>query len=63
VEILILLIPISFFLMLGAGYAFFWAVNNNQFDDLEQQGLHLDDHDKVIDTAAPEHPLESIKEH
>jgi nitrogen fixation-related uncharacterized protein len=49
--------------MLGAGYAFFWAVNNNQFDDLEQQGLHLDDHDKVIDTAAPEHPLESIKEH
>jgi cbb3-type cytochrome oxidase maturation protein len=33
-----LLIPLSIVLLAGAVWAFFWAVDRGQFDELEQQG-------------------------
>jgi cbb3-type cytochrome oxidase maturation protein len=36
---LALLIPLSILLLVGAGIAFFWAVNHGQFDDMETPGL------------------------
>jgi cbb3-type cytochrome oxidase maturation protein len=38
-----LLIPLSLVLLGGAVWAFFWAVDHEQFDELEQQG------DKILD--------------
>jgi cbb3-type cytochrome oxidase maturation protein len=38
-----LLIPLSLILLAGAVWAFFWAVDHGQFDELEQQG------DKILD--------------
>ncbi|HET9048580.1 MAG TPA: cbb3-type cytochrome oxidase assembly protein CcoS [Chiayiivirga sp.] len=38
-SILILMIPLSLLFVLGAGAAFFWAVNHDQFDDMESPGL------------------------
>ena len=42
-EVLIWLIPISVVLLSIAGAAFVWAVNNRQFDDLDQHGLDVID--------------------
>ena len=36
---LILLIPLSILLLVGAGIALFWAVDHGQFDDMETPGL------------------------
>ena len=42
--ILLLMIPLSLLLVGGAVALFFWAVNHDQFDDLETPGLlPLDD--------------------
>ena len=38
-NILLLLIPLSLLFMAGAVWAFFWAVNHDQFDDLETPAL------------------------
>jgi cbb3-type cytochrome oxidase maturation protein len=38
-----LLIPLSIVLLAGAVWAFFWAVDRGQFDELEQQG------DKILE--------------
>ncbi len=38
-NILIVLIPLSILLLIGAGVAFFWAVENDQFDDMDTPGL------------------------
>jgi cbb3-type cytochrome oxidase maturation protein len=38
-----LLIPLSLILLAGAVWAFFWAVDHGQFDELEKQG------DKILD--------------
>jgi len=47
VNILLLLIPISLLFLAGAVWAFFWAVNHDQFDDLDTPGLlPLGDSDK-----------------
>jgi len=44
VTILLLMIPLSLLLMGGAVAFFFWAVDHDQFDDLETPGLlPLDD--------------------
>lgn len=41
---LIVLIPLSILLLIGAAAAFFWAVNHDQFDDMDTPGLlPLDD--------------------
>jgi cbb3-type cytochrome oxidase maturation protein len=37
-EILFVLIPLSLALVVGAAWAFFWAVDHGQFDDLESPG-------------------------
>lgn len=38
-NILIVMIPLSILLLVGAGIAFFWAVEHDQFDDLETPRL------------------------
>ena len=44
-EIIYILIPLSLVLLGVAIWAFFWATNNGQFDDLDSPGLSiLDDH-------------------
>lgn len=40
-----LLIPLSLILLAGAVWAFFWAVDHGQFDELEQQGGKILDDD------------------
>lgn len=37
--ILIVMIPLSIVLLIGAGIAFFWAVEHDQFEDMETPGL------------------------
>ncbi|MDX1608505.1 MAG: cbb3-type cytochrome oxidase assembly protein CcoS [Halofilum sp. (in: g-proteobacteria)] len=51
-NVLLLMIPLSIALVAGAAAAFFWAVNHDQFDDLESPKLLplMDDPD---DPAAP----------
>lgn len=38
-NILLLMIPLSIALLIGAVVAFFWAVDHDQFDDLDTPGL------------------------
>ena len=40
-EILVLLIPLSIVLVGLAAWAFVWAVNNRQFDDLDKQAMDI----------------------
>ena len=37
--ILIVMIPLSILLLIGAGIAFFWAVDHDQFDDMHTPAL------------------------
>ena len=37
--ILIVMIPLSILLLVGAGIAFFWAVDHDQFDDMKTPAL------------------------
>lgn len=46
-NIVVLMIPLSLLLLTGAVVAFFWAVNNDQFEDLDTPALlPLDDSDR-----------------
>ena len=47
-SILYLLIPLALLLLGGAVWAFFWAVGNGQFDDLDTPALRviMDDDEK-----------------
>jgi cbb3-type cytochrome oxidase maturation protein len=38
-NILVVMIPLSILLLIGAGVAFFWAVEHDQFDDLDTPKL------------------------
>ena len=38
-SILVVMIPLSIVLLIGAGVAFFWAVDNDQFDDMDTPRL------------------------
>lgn len=38
-NILLLLIPLSLVFLAGAVWAFFWAVNHDQFDDMDTPAL------------------------
>ena len=40
-SILYLLIPLTLALVLLAGWAFFWAVNSGQFDDLDSPAWRI----------------------
>jgi cbb3-type cytochrome oxidase maturation protein len=41
--ILLLLIPISVLLMVAAGITFLWAVNHDQFEQLDRHGFDIFD--------------------
>ena len=44
-NVLLVMIPLSIVLLMGAAAAFFWAVDHDQFDDMDTPGLlPLDDH-------------------
>ncbi len=49
-EIIFLLIPIAIILTAFAAWAFFWNVNNGQYDDLESpaHSILYDDDDELI---------------
>lgn len=53
-NILIVMIPLSILLLVGAGIAFFWAVDHDQFDDMETPALLplTDDPEPPCDTDA-----------
>lgn len=38
-SILVVMIPLSILLLIGAGVAFFWAVDHDQFDDMDTPRL------------------------
>lgn len=38
-NIILIMIPLSLVLLIGAAAMFFWAVNKGQFDDMESPGL------------------------
>jgi cbb3-type cytochrome oxidase maturation protein len=40
-NILFVLIPLSLMLVLAAVYAFFWAIDNDQFEDLETPAIDI----------------------
>lgn len=44
-DILYLLIPLSIVAMLAIVAVFAWALDGGQFDDIEQQGAAIFDHD------------------
>ena len=51
-----LLIPLSLLLLSLAIWAFFWAVRNDQFDDLDTPAMDiLDDEEKPAQPAASQH--------
>jgi len=58
--IALLLIPLALVLLGGAVYAFFWAVDNDQFDDLDNVARHLlDDDPPAQEQPPPKAPLPS----
>lgn len=61
---LVLLIPLSILLLVGAGVALFWAVDHGQFDDMETPALlPVIDADPAPTEAAPgEGPVASADE-
>ncbi|MFZ6672538.1 cbb3-type cytochrome oxidase assembly protein CcoS [Undibacterium sp. Xuan67W] len=44
-DILYLLIPLSVVLVFAIGGVFWWALNNRQFDELDQEGQRIIDDD------------------
>ncbi|MEO7012910.1 MAG: cbb3-type cytochrome oxidase assembly protein CcoS [Dokdonella sp.] len=38
-NILLVMVPLSIVLLVGAGFAFFWAVEHDQFDDMDTPAL------------------------
>ncbi|MGD8416313.1 MAG: cbb3-type cytochrome oxidase assembly protein CcoS [Pseudomonadales bacterium] len=48
-EILVVLIPISMILIGIAGALFLWAVNNNQFEQLDKHGFDIFEEDSGDD--------------
>ena len=49
---LLLLIPLSILVLVGAGIALFWAINRGQFEDLETPALlPLIDADADVDSG------------
>jgi cbb3-type cytochrome oxidase maturation protein len=51
--IALLLIPLALVLLGGAIYAFFWAVDNDQFEDLDTVARHALDDDPPPPAPAP----------
>ena len=55
-SILYFLIPLAMLFVVIAGAVFYWAVRNNQFEDLERQGLSI-----LMDEEKPDALHESKK--
>jgi cbb3-type cytochrome oxidase maturation protein len=56
--IALLLIPLALILLGAAVYAFFWAVDNDQFEDLDNVARHLlDDDPPAQEQRPPQAPL------
>lgn len=47
-EILFVLIPLSLILVAGGCWAFFWAVDSGQFDDLDSPGWDAVDPSEAV---------------
>ena len=58
---LVLLIPLSIVLIVGAGIALFWAIDHGQYDDLEAGSLLpvVDADRSPMEAASAEEPAES----
>ncbi len=56
-SILYLMIPMGILIVIGAVWAFFWAVNSGQFDDLDSPAwrILLDDDTKPPRQGSPAH--------
>lgn len=51
-SILLILIPITLILVVAGGFAFFWAVNHDQFDDMDTPSLlPLMDSDRDVQSS------------
>lgn len=55
-NIILLLIPLSLILLALAVWAFFWAVNHAQFDDLDTPALSPLTDDEPAPKSKPEDP-------
>lgn len=52
-NVLLVMIPLSIVLLIGAGAAFFWAVNHDQFEDMDTpESLPLIDDPSESDAPA-----------
>lgn len=62
-NILLVLIPLSILFALGAGIAFFWAVDHDQFDDLDTPKLLplLDDPHAAEEEAVGNHRRPGVR--
>ncbi len=49
-EILVVLIPVSIVLIAIAAVVFLWAVNNNQFEQLDKHGFDIFEEDSGDDS-------------
>jgi cbb3-type cytochrome oxidase maturation protein len=61
---LVLLIPLSILLIVGAGVALFWAIDHGQYDEMEAGSLlPVVDADRApMEAACAEEPAESSDE-
>ena len=58
-NVLLVMIPLSIVILAGAAAAFFWAVDNDQFDDLDTPGLlPLDDPPGDMPRGAPQNLID-----
>jgi len=54
-DIMYLLVPISIFIVFLIGYIFWWALNNRQFDALDEVSARiLEDSESQIQTSSAE---------
>ncbi|MCG8537446.1 MAG: cbb3-type cytochrome oxidase assembly protein CcoS [Pseudomonadales bacterium] len=49
-DIIYLLIPLALILLVAAVFAFFWAVKNDQFDDLDREASSI-----LFEEDSPKH--------
>lgn len=58
-EVLFLFVPLSMLVVAGLVWAAFWAIRNNQYEDLEGPAhrILMDDDDPRIPTNQEDHPV------
>ena len=60
-NIIYLLVPLALMLVLVIAWAFFWAVRNDQFDDLQGPAYRILEDDQVISPSDSEPQKKSFK--